>query len=606
MHKTCKFWKHINQLFNCGGEVIYPDLKNIDDGKTIPTDDAAAYINDYFSRIGEKLHTKIVGEDQKLADNSVKVLEGDYIAKDIPKLKINAWTIYFIIKDLDKHKSSGIEGIRCDIMISAMLCLLDQFTHLCQTSVDTGIFPFKWGDALVKPIPKDGDLSDVRNWRPISLLPVTSKVLEKVLYNFLSEQMSSSGNFSDNQYGYKRGAGTGEATFDLVNDLYSFRNDGLIGGALFVDFTKAFDSVIHSKLLQKIAELGLNYNNFKWFESYLSCRSQRTTFAWNVSSTNKVNYGVPQGSVLGPLLFVLYIDDVTKIFKDAKIKLYADDIVIYYAHKNVNMVEKVLLSESRVFADWVHVNRLTINPKKTEFMWLASKHKLKRCPDTNITFYGQKVKTVLHFPYLGVTLDSSLSFDKQVKLLKRNICNKLFRFASLRKWLTREYSVLVYKCTIRPILEYCSFITTSCNEDGMKQLQRLQNRALRICLKCNIRKYHVEELHDICGVEMVQRRMDKLLLSLMYSRSLKLRHNRDGDEDVISNEDGMVTRNRSKVIFTLPNLISHFYKRSPYYRGVVLWNTLDAGIQRATSKVKFKLELDKIKDLRSKIKKGYN
>ena len=97
--------------------------------------------------------------------------------------------------------------------------------------------------------------------------------------------------------------------------------------------------------------------------------------------------------------------------------------------------------------------------------------------------------------------------------------------------------------------------------------------------------------------------MDKLLLSLMYSRSLKLRNDHD---DVSFNDDAMVTRNRSKVTFTLPNLISHFYKRSPYYRGVVLWNTLDAGVQRATSKVKFKLEIDKIKDLRSKIKKGYN
>ena len=447
---------------------------------------------------------------------------------------------------------------------------------------------------------RDGDLSDVRNWRPISLLPVTSKILEKLVYSFLSDRMAATGNFSENQYGYKRGSGTGDATFDLVNDLYSLRNDGLVGGALFVDFTKAFDSVIHSKLLGKIAKLGLHYKNFKWFESYLNNRSQRTTFAWNVSDPKKVHYGVPQGSVLGPLLFVLYIDDVTKVMTKADIKLYADDIVIYYGHKDIKEVERVLLNESVIFARWVDDNRLTINPKKTEYMWFASKHKLKRCPDTKISFYGQRVKTVQHFPYLGITIDSSLSFDKQIKLLKRNICNKLFRFAKLRKWLTREYSILVYKCTIRPILEYCSFITSSCNEDGLKQLQRLQNRALRICLKCNIRKYHVDELHEICDIELVQRRMDKLLLSLMYTRSRKL------DTGAISDDEGIITRNRSKIVFKLPNLISHFYKRSPIYRGVTLWNTLEGGIQRATSKVKFKSEIDKIADLRAKLKKGYN
>ena len=125
-----KFWKHISQLFNCGREVIYPDLKNIDTGKTIATDDAASYINDYFSGIGEKLHTNIVGEQQKFVDNASHVLEEDYVTKNIPKLIINEWSVYYIIKDLDKHKSSGIEGIRCDIMISALLCLLRQ-SHTC-------------------------------------------------------------------------------------------------------------------------------------------------------------------------------------------------------------------------------------------------------------------------------------------------------------------------------------------------------------------------------------------------------------------------------------------------------------------------------------------
>ena len=291
------------------------------------------------------------------------------------------------------------------------------------------------------------------------------------------------------------------------------------------------------------------------------------------------------------------------MLRTAKIKLYADDIVIYYGHKDIQKVVTVLQEESQVFADWVYENRLTINPKKTEFMWFGSKHKLKRCPDTNITFYGHKVRTVQHFPYLGVTIDSSLSFDKQVKLLKRNICNKLFRFATLRKWLSREYSILIYKCTIRPILEYCSFITTSCNEDGQQQLQRLQNRALRICLKCNIRKYHIDELHDICEIEMVQRRMDKLLLSLMYTRSIKLGN---GTTDNLDDSMLRLTRARAKIVFELPNLISHFYKRSPYYRGIVLWNTLTAGVQRATSKVKFKFEVDKIKNLRINLKKGYN
>ena len=139
----------------------------------------------------------------------------------------------------------------------------------------------------------------------------------------------------------------------------------------------------------------------------------------------------------------------------------------------------------------------------------------------------------------------------------------------------------------------------------MQQLQRLQNRALRICLKCNIRKYHVTELHTICDIETVQRRMDKLMLSLMYNRSLKLRSD-EHDENACAHINVRVTRKMTKVTFELPHLVGHFYKRSPYYRGVVLWDALPAGVQLATTKVKFKDEVDKIKDLRAKIKKGYN
>ena len=133
------------------------------------------------------MHHKIVTDDIVAVDIADRVTEVNYVHKDIPTLKIDKWCVHYTIKDLDKHKSSGIEGVRCDILITALLCLIDQFTHLCQVSLDTGIFPGKWGNALVKPIPKDGDLSNVKNWRPISLLPVTSKVLEKIIYNFLRE-----------------------------------------------------------------------------------------------------------------------------------------------------------------------------------------------------------------------------------------------------------------------------------------------------------------------------------------------------------------------------------------------------------------------------------
>ena len=166
------------------------------------------------------------GEPQKILDDIIGITKENYHSGEGPNLKIHRWAVHYVIKDIDKNKSSGIDGVRGDIMISALLCLIDEFTYLCQTSVDTGLFPVEWCNVLVKPIPEDGDLSNVRNWRPISILPVTSKILEKVVYNHLVEIMEKQGRFSKNQYGYKRGSGMGDANFDIVNDLFLNRMKG--------------------------------------------------------------------------------------------------------------------------------------------------------------------------------------------------------------------------------------------------------------------------------------------------------------------------------------------------------------------------------------------
>ena len=226
-------------------------------------------------------------------------------------------------KEIDTTKSSCITDVSSRVLKGAFILLVTKFTHLINCSFTTGIFPRNWKIANVVPLFKGGNRNFVGNYRPVSLLQLSSKIIERIVHNGISTYMENNQYLDDKQGGFRKKHSTIGTIANLTNDISNGINNRDITLTCFIDMAKAFDTVNHKILLSKLARLGIGNMLLKWIENYLSLRKQCT------SSFLDIKCGVLQGSILGPLFFIIYVNDLSKCLKHCQHLLYADDTVIY-------------------------------------------------------------------------------------------------------------------------------------------------------------------------------------------------------------------------------------------------------------------------------------
>ena len=282
-------------------------------------------------------------------------------------------------------------------------------TSLFNASLARGYVPRCWKTKRVSPIFKSGDKTDPNNFRPISILPIPMKIFEKLVHQQIATFISNNSFLNNRQSGFRKLFSTNTAVVDVSDEILCQLDQKKFVCAVLIDLKKAFDRVDHKILLKKLWCYGIRNVSFEWFESYLSDRWQLTSINNTESDLLQEDvYGVPQGSVLGPLLFLLYIDDIKSIINYSYKHLYADDTVIVHSHEILDTLISEVETELSNIDHWLKINKMTINTSKTETIFFGNHSQLKKVGDKTINYMGIPLKRSEKVKYLGVLFDQKM------------------------------------------------------------------------------------------------------------------------------------------------------------------------------------------------------
>ena len=473
-----KTWKVINQItgLNNGKNInkvnhfLNPSnpYEKITDDKMI-----CEMFNNYYINAGKNLSNSII-------DNNIPAT--DYLGNAVPDTLIFRSTdepeVTRLIGCLG-DSAAGIDDIPAKIIKSVSVEIVYPLTVLFNLSMRDGIFPDQFKIAKITPIFKKGNKQEIKNYRPISVLPCLSKILERLIQDRLTEFLTQHQIISETQHGFQKQKSTTSAILSLTDNILDSFDKNQFTIALFLDLSKAFETVNHNILLSKLEHYGIRENSLKWFRSYLENRKQLVKYNIQTSSLQDINLSVPQGSLLGPTLFNIYINDITLSLNKLKSVLYADDSCFYLSHTNISTATNIINSELETLGSWFSSNRLTLNYEKSHFVLFSRKKRIQnniqpiKINDINIT---QVHSTV----FLGVTLQDNLSWKTHIN----QIINKLNKFAGIlyliRNSLNSHSLKLIYFSLIYPTFTYCCIIWGRAPNRYLKQLFIAQKKIIRI------------------------------------------------------------------------------------------------------------------------------
>ena len=496
-------WKTIFKLIGKrkDAEDSYDSL--IDEhGKTVETDALKAEcFNTYFAEVGSKLQEKI----RKVDLDPLELITAVENEMSLPPTSYDE--LSKIITELN-NVAAGHDSINAKIFKSTYKHIFDHILHLYNACLSAGIFPDILKIAMIKPIYKSGDKKQPNNYRPISILPFMSKILEQLINSRLVKHITDNALIHENQFGFQKNRSTYMPLLILQEIITkSFENGEHVLG-IFLDLRKAFDTVDIDILLCKLKRLGIRNKSFQIIQSFLKNRKQCVKIGHSISSYRQVTMGVPQGSILGPVLFLIYVNDLPQISPHITCLLYADDTAILIKHKSPTKLQKIVDDVMPKISDWFSANLLSINAAKTFTQHYSNIYPQLRL---RVSINGEDITENKEIRYLGVLLDKQLKFTAHINSISRIISRNIGIISRVRHFIDSNIAYLLYNSMILPYLNYCCLIWGINYHSQLQRVTILQKKAVRLIegvypptsSKPLFKKYRIMRISDIAHTQMI-------------------------------------------------------------------------------------------------------
>ena len=364
--------------------------------------------------------------------------------------------------------------------------IVKPLAYIYNLSISTGVVPSSLKLARVIPVFKKGDSTAMGNYRPISLLTCLSKVLEKLIFVRTTKFFNMHDLFYPLQFGFRENHSTTHALLTIVNKIASGIDKFEHTVGVFLDFSKAFDTINHEILLYKLNYYGVRGIALEWFRNYLDSRKQFVSIANTNSDTKMVNCGVPQGSILGPLLFLIYINDFCKSSSVLSFILFADDSNIFFSHKDPRHLLATINHELKQVSEWIKANKLSLNLQKTNYMLFSNI--IDELPG-NIIFENTNIKRVSITKFLGVTIDKNLSWKEHVDHICKIISRNIGIINKVKYYFPTHILLNLYSTLILPHLNYGIVAWGNCADCLLNRILLLQKKAMRIICHADFRSH---------------------------------------------------------------------------------------------------------------------
>ena len=468
-------WQILKEIVGLPDKSALSKAFVVNDREVTDPKEIANSLNEYFVNVGTNLASSIPHSNLNPTDRIDSSPSSIYL---VPVVEGEVLRCLSQLKD----GSAGHDSLKPSVIKLCKESLVTPLTFIYNMSITEGCVPNSLKYAYVTPVFKSGDQGLMNNYRPISVLPVFSKILEKLIFNRLYSFVADKDYLSINQYGFRRGLSTEMALIMAIDKITQAieNREHCIG--LFLDLKKAFDTVDGDILLKKLYCYGIRGNALKWFNSYLTNRTQSVKYFNSISNKLPVTMGVPQGSILGPLLFILYVNDMPKVLQNAKPIIFADDTTLFVSNSDIDLALHLLQEDVDKLVLWFTANKLSLNLSKTNYMLFTTNTAI-RSRTLSFEINGITIERVQSCKFLGIFFDEKLSWSCHVDYL----CKKLRKSIGILKKVSHILDVptmkILYYSMIYPYLIYCHLVWGSTSASHITRISRLQKRAIRIICK---------------------------------------------------------------------------------------------------------------------------